>query len=58
MTTQTAYTPAQVAELLQVHLVTVRRMIKAGHIKAVHIGRNVRIPATEIDRLMNEGVAA
>lgn len=58
MTTKPAYTPAQVAELLQVHLVTVRRMIKAGQINAVHIGRNVRIPATEIDRLMSKGVAA
>lgn len=50
------FTAAEVADILQVHLVTVRRMIASNKIHAVHIGRTVRIPAAELDRLMNEGI--
>lgn len=57
MSAPTMLTVGELAEHLQVSTVTVRRMIKAGQIHAVHIGRNVRIPADEVTRLMSEGVA-
>ncbi len=57
-TVETMLTIAELAQHLQVSTVTVRRMIKAGNLKAVHIGRNVRIPAAEVTRIMDSGVAA
>lgn len=47
-----AYTVKQAAECLQVSIKTVRRLIKAGEINAVRIGRCVRISQSELDRLM------
>lgn len=49
-----AYTPEQVAEALQLSLRTVRRLIALGDIRAVKIGRAVRIPAGELTRLLGE----
>jgi len=42
------------ARKLGLHPITVRRWIRAGRIKAVQIGREARIPMTEIDRLLGE----
>lgn len=58
MTTPAMLTIAELAQHLQVSTATVRRMIKAGNLKAVHVGRNVRIPAEELTRIMDSGVAA
>jgi excisionase family DNA binding protein len=41
-------TVAEVAERLRLHPVTVRRHIKAGRIRAIRIGRAVRVPAAEL----------
>lgn len=46
------------AELLGVTPLTIRRMIKAGKLRASHIGRRVVIRLTDLDRLLNENVAA
>jgi excisionase family DNA binding protein len=43
-------TVAEVAERLRLHPITVRRHIKAGRIRAVRIGRAVRVPEAELRR--------
>lgn len=56
-------TVAEVAERLRLHPITVRRHIKAGRIRAVRIGRAVRVPEAELRkfgpelRRIAEGVA-
>jgi excisionase family DNA binding protein len=46
------YTPEQLAELLQVSKPAIYKWAQEGRIKAVRIGRTVRIPATEVERLV------
>jgi excisionase family DNA binding protein len=41
----------EVAERLRVHPITVRRHIKAGRLRAVRIGRSVRVSEAELSRL-------
>lgn len=40
------------AHELGLHPMTVRRWIKAGRIRVVQVGREMRIPRTEIERLV------
>jgi excisionase family DNA binding protein len=35
---------------------TVRRLIAAGEVKAVHVGARVLIPTTEVDRVIAHGI--
>jgi len=42
------------ARKLGLHPITVRRWLKSGKINAVRIGREARIPLTEVERLMGE----
>ena len=42
-------TVAEVAALLSVHPITERRLIKAGKLPVVRIGRAVRVRATDLD---------
>jgi excisionase family DNA binding protein len=46
------YTPEQLAELLQVSKPAIYKWAQEGRIKAVRIGRTVRIPAAEVERLV------
>ena len=41
--------------LLDLHPNTVRKLIQKGSIKAAKIGRDWRIPKSEIERIYNEG---
>jgi len=51
------YTIAQVAEELQVHIMTVKRWVKEGKIKVVRLGyRTVRITDEELDRIKTKGL--
>ena len=51
------YTMAQVAEELQVHIMTVKRWVKDGKIKVVRLGyRTVRITEEELNRIKREGL--
>ena len=51
------YTIAQVAEELQVSIMTVKRWIKANKINVVRLGyRTVRITDTELNRIKLEGL--
>jgi excisionase family DNA binding protein len=49
MTEDQLYSINQVAIILKVHQLTVRRYIKGGKLKALKIGGNVRVPQSSID---------
>ena len=46
------YTTEQVAKLLQVSVITIRRYIKSGKLKASKIGKDYRIKESDIDSLL------
>ena len=48
-------TVAEVAELMRVSKMTVYRMIHAGDIPAVRVGKSFRVPAAAIDQMMGQG---
>jgi excisionase family DNA binding protein len=45
-------TVAQVARRLQIHEITVRRYIKAGALRAVRVGRNLRVREEDLERFV------
>jgi excisionase family DNA binding protein len=45
-------TVAQVARRLQVHEITVRRYIKAGRLKALRVGRGLRVRGEDLEALI------
>jgi excisionase family DNA binding protein len=49
-------TMKRAAARLQVSERFLRRLARSGHLKVVRIGRAVRIPAAELERLCREGV--
>lgn len=46
------YTLKEACEILAVSLPSLRRALQSGKIKSVHVGRFVRIPVEEIERLV------
>lgn len=46
----------QAADRLQISMSTIRRLIKAGKLQAVQIGRNLRIRPADLEAYINEGV--
>ena len=42
-----------VAQRLDVHVSTVRRMLKDGRLKGVKLGRVIRVPVTELERVLD-----
>jgi excisionase family DNA binding protein len=49
------YTIQEIADLLQVHQLTVRRWIKEEKLKCLRLSeRNIRISKTELDRFVND----
>ena len=46
------YSPDQVAEILNLHVRTVRRHIREGRLKASRIGKQYRIAASDLDGLV------
>ncbi|MDN5918308.1 MAG: helix-turn-helix domain-containing protein [Pseudonocardia sp.] len=56
--TRPSSTPTELAQMVNVNIRTVRRLIAAGEIRAFRIGRSVRIPADEIDRLTSRKASA
>ena len=49
-----AYTVAEVAGLLGVSIQTVHRMIENDVVGCIRVGRVVRIPVAEVDRILAE----
>jgi excisionase family DNA binding protein len=48
-------TAAEVAEILNVSLRSVRRLIKVGKLPIVHVGRSVRIRPEALEALIDGG---
>lgn len=46
----------QAADRLQISMSTIRRLINAGKLQAVRIGRNLRIRPADLEAYINEGV--
>lgn len=51
----TFYTPDELAAMLKVTRQAIYNWIQQGRIEAVRIGRTVRIPGEEVERLLREG---
>ena len=51
-------TVAEFAEIFRYHPESVRRAIRQGRIKTIHVGRQHRIPAKEVERILSEGLPA
>lgn len=47
------YSIEETARLLRVHPDTIRRMLKAGTLRHSKVGKQYRIPQSEIDRLLH-----
>ena len=45
----------ETSERLAVSTFTTRRLIKAGHLRAVRVGKRVLVPDAEIVRVISEG---
>ncbi len=50
MVNEKYYTVREVAEYLRVHPVTVQTWIREGHLGAVRVSRNYRVPQSELDK--------
>ena len=48
-------TPAEVADMLRVSTMTVYRLIKAGDIPALKVGKSYRLAEDEVDRYLAQG---
>lgn len=48
----------EVARQLGVHVKTARRQVRDGRLKAVRVGRQYRVAASELDRVMGQGTGA
>jgi excisionase family DNA binding protein len=51
-------TVAEVADVLRVSNMTVYRLIKAGELPALRVGKNYRIRETDLTRFLDHGVVA
>ena len=51
-------TVAEVADLMRVSKMTVYRMIHAGDIPAVRVGKSFRVPAAAVDQMMGQGIGS
>lgn len=47
-------TVAEVAQLMRVSTMTVYRLIKAGDLRAVRVGRSYRIREADVDRYLSD----
>ena len=51
-TVETYYTVKEAAEILKIHWATVYQLVRTGRLRAVHLGRAIRIPASAFDALL------
>lgn len=51
------YTPAEVAQILRVSMRSMYRWIREDRIHTIRLGTDHRIPATEMDRILSEGLS-
>lgn len=55
MPTDRLLRPREGAERLAISRAQIYKMMSTGQVHAVHIGSSVRVPASELVRLMTEG---
>ena len=55
MSENLVYTVTEFSKKMKCSPGTVRNMIKRGDLKAIQSGRTIRIPATELERLLTGG---
>jgi len=55
MVTDRLQSVRQASERLGVSNFTVRRLVQRGALRAVHVGKRVLVPESEIERATNEG---
>ena len=48
-------TVAEVADMLRVSSMTVYRLIKAGDLRAIRVGKSYRLAEDEVDRYLAQG---
>ena len=48
-------TVAEVAEIMRVSTMTVYRLIKAGDLRAVRVGKSYRLAEDDVDRYLAQG---
>ena len=53
--TDVYYTPEELAAMLKVTRQAIYNWVQQGHMEAVRIGRTVRIPSDEVERVLREG---
>jgi excisionase family DNA binding protein len=53
--TYSNYSIAEIADILSLHINTIRRAIKQGRIKSVKFGDSHRIAAAELERILTAG---
>ena len=51
-------TVAEVAEILRVSNMTVYRLINAGQLPAVRVGKSYRLTEADVDRFLEQGYTA
>ena len=51
---KTFYSTSEVAKLFGINRVTIYRWAKKGSVKSYKIGKHLKIPAIEVDRLRRE----
>ena len=51
-------TVAEVAAMLRVSTMTVYRLIKAGELRAVRVGKSYRLSEDDVDRYLAQGFTA
>lgn len=51
-------TVAEVADIMRVSTMTVYRLIKAGDLRAVRVGKSYRLPEDDVDRYLAQGFTA
>lgn len=55
MTERAAYSPEEFARQLGLSRAMIYKLLAAGSVRSVTIGRSRRIPASEVERVLNEG---
>lgn len=53
-TTPLVFTIAETAAKLRVHRSTIYRLIHSGDLRAIRVGQSLRIPARELERLLEQ----
>lgn len=51
-------TVAEVANVMRVSKMTVYRMIHAGDIPAIRVGKSFRVPQQAVEQIMSQGIGA